>query len=54
VSKLFGMGGGRVVIRRDDRKLFTLTVSLSFYLDAGQLHSDLHAVAEQVVEVLHT
>jgi hypothetical protein len=46
--------GGRVAIGRGDRKLFTLTITVSFYLDAGQLHSDLHAVAEQIVEVLHT
>jgi hypothetical protein len=50
MSKLFGGGGG---IGRGERKLFTLAITVSFYLDAGQLHSDLHAVAEQIVEVLH-
>ena len=42
-----------MLMGRDDRKLFTLSITVSFYLDAGQLQSDLHAVAEQVVEVLH-
>jgi hypothetical protein len=45
---------GRVAIGWDDRKLFPLAITVSFYLDAGELHCDLHTVAEQVVEVLHT
>jgi hypothetical protein len=42
-----------MLMGRDDRKLFTLSITVSFYLDAGQLHSYLHTVAEQIVEVLH-
>jgi hypothetical protein len=46
--------GGRGLIGRGDRNFFTATITVSFYLDAGQLHCDLHTVAEQIVEVLHT